>query len=247
MYPNGPGALDRPLVAAEQDERLVRDFHAGRSSAFDEIYALHHRRVEKVCRRYLSDPRDVEEAVQDTFVKAARALAGFNGNFRLGAWLARIATNAAIDHSRRLSARREHVAVLPEDRPDASVDIEGAVVGDEAPSHEALEQLRSDHAVALRLRSLHGASHAEIGELLGKSPQQVKALLHRARTAFRRRWGEVASIIAFVLVAGGTSIVVRLTRGPLQGVMTTASGAVARVGEVGATPAASVIADHLLR
>lgn len=187
--------MERP--GSQDDRRLVQQFQAGSSGAFDHIYRAHYRRVSAVCGRYLRDPRDVEEAVQETFIKAYVALPRFNGVYQVRAWLVRIATNTAIDIGRRNHRRRDLVPLSSEEEERASnvvLEHDGIAFG--PALSEALGRMPTEHARALALRAVHGASHSEVGAVLGKSPGQVKSLLHRARQSFRRIWQEVDSGLA---------------------------------------------------
>lgn len=180
MAPEGASSsLDRVLVTA---------FKAGDDHAFDEIFKMYHHRVAGVCSRMLRSPQDVEEATQETFLKAYQALGRFNGNFYLGAWLARIATNVCVDHLR--SKSRSNLVALPEDQDDISVEPgpEELVVGAYPRLERAIQDIQPLHASALALRAVEGLSHQEIAGRLRMSPSQVKALLHRARGSLRRAW-----------------------------------------------------------
>lgn len=189
-----------------QDLHLIAALKRGEIVPFEELYAVYLPRVRGVCRRYLNDPRDVEEAVQDTFVKAATALPRFNGSFRLGAWMARIAANTAMDLSRKNQRRRELVSGATEDLVDQSPSSAGDSYAPTADSDVILARIRPEHARALRLRGIEEATHVEIGRALGKSPHQVKALLHRARQSFRRAWRDHGGRVAFFGMAGGIGL-----------------------------------------
>jgi RNA polymerase sigma-70 factor (ECF subfamily) len=174
------------------DRDLVVAFKGGVPDAYDEMYRRYSARVYQVCRRMLGSTEDAREATQETFLKAFTALPRFNGEYRLGAWLARIAANVCVDTIRR----RHRTAVstpLTESHEAVSTDLgpEDVVVQD-LPALRALDQMQPLHARALRLRNLQGMSHREIAEQLSLSPIQVKALLHRARVSFKRAWDEAS-------------------------------------------------------
>jgi hypothetical protein len=65
---------------------------------------------------------------------------------------------------------------------------EEIVVGDDPRIHVAIAEIQPLHAQALKLRALRGLSHREMAGELHMTPAQVKALLHRARSSFRRAW-----------------------------------------------------------
>lgn len=174
--------------ASNFDRVLVTAFQAGNDQVFEEIFKRYHHRVAAVCSRMLHSPQDVEEATQETFLKAYQALGRFNGNFYLGAWLARIATNVCVDHLR--SKSRSNLVALPEDQDDISLEPgpEELVVGHHPRLERAIKEIQPLHASALALRAVEGLSHQEIAGRLRMTPSQVKALLHRARGSLRRAW-----------------------------------------------------------
>lgn len=174
------------------DRDLVVAFKGGVPEAYDEMYRRYSDRISHVCRKMLASPEDAREATQETFLKAFQGLPRFNGEYRLGAWLARIATNVCVDHIRR-QTRTAQVTPLTEQHEGLHHDIgpEEVIVRD-FPALRALDEIQPLHARALRLRNFHGLSHKEIAGQLGMSPMQVKALLHRARGSFKRAWGNAS-------------------------------------------------------
>lgn len=170
------------------DRELVLGFQNGDQRAYDEIFKRYHSRVWNICRRMLPTPQDAEEATQETFLRAYQALGRFNGNFYLGAWLGRIASNVCVDHLR--SRSRSNLVALPEDQDDLVTEQgpEEIVVPDHPRLHRAIKEIQPLHASALALRTLEGLSHQEIAGHLSMSPTQVKALLHRARCSLKRAW-----------------------------------------------------------
>ena len=188
-----------PTTGGSSDRELVLAFQAGRAGAYDEVYKRHHFRIQGVCVRMLGNPQDAEEAVQETFLRAYQALPRFNGEFQLGAWLARIATNVCVDHLRSRS-RTHLVALPPEDAMEGDDGPEEVVVGDHPRLDEALSEIQPLHAQALALRAVQGLSHQEIAGHLAMTPAQVKALLHRARRSLRRAWDNAQGWIAAPII-----------------------------------------------
>jgi RNA polymerase sigma-70 factor (ECF subfamily) len=200
-----PFASDRELVVA---------FQRGSTEAYDEIYRLYAPRIRRVCSRMLGNSQDVEEATQETFLKAYQALGRFNGQYQLGAWLSRIASNVCLDQIRVRSRSAVHVA-LSDEHETAGTERgpEEIVVGENPRIHEAIAEIQPLHAEALKLRALRGLSHREMAGELHMTPAQVKALLHRARSSFRRAWDKaegwalapVAAVRGFFSEKSGTS------------------------------------------
>jgi RNA polymerase sigma-70 factor (ECF subfamily) len=177
-----------PGLAGRSDRELVLAFQAGNEAAFDELYRRHHDRVTRVCYRYMNNRPDAEEASQEAFLKAFQALPRFNGQYQVGAWLARIATNVCVDNLRVRS--RTHLVALPGDEQGSLSEPgpEAIVVGEYPEIDVAIENIQPLHAHALKMRALDGLSHVEIAGRLRMSPPQVKALLHRARSSFKKAW-----------------------------------------------------------
>lgn len=188
------------------DRDLVVAFKDGVPEAYDEMYRRYSDRISHVCRKMLASPEDAREATQETFLKAFQGLPRFNGEYKLGAWLARIATNVCVDHIRR-QTRTAQITPLTEKHEGLNQEIgpEDVVVRD-FPALSTLDEIQPLHARALRLRDLHGLSHKEIAAQLDMTSMQVKALLHRARGSFKRAWGNasgwvfapIASFRAFI-------------------------------------------------
>ena len=177
-----------PGIAGRSDRDLVLAFQAGDEAAFDELYRRHHERVTRVCYRFMNNRPDAEEASQEAFLKAFQALPRFNGQFQVGAWLARIATNVCVDNLRVRS--RTHLVALPSDDRSSLTEPgpEEILVGDHPEIDVAIENIQPLHAHALKMRALEGLSHVEMAGHLRMSPPQVKALLHRARSSFKKAW-----------------------------------------------------------
>lgn len=177
------------------DKDLVIAFKAGDRSAYDEIYRRYQGRIRAICRRMLHDGLDADEAAQETFLRSYTALNRFNGQYQLGAWLSRIATNICVDQLRvrqRTPDTEPHEEVLMEEsapqRPDQ-------LVAEQIHLSKALNDIQPLHAEALLLRAVQGLSHEEMAGQLEMSAKQVKSLLHRARSSFRRAWQEASGFI----------------------------------------------------
>ncbi|HVF53408.1 MAG TPA: sigma-70 family RNA polymerase sigma factor [Actinomycetota bacterium] len=171
------------------DRELVVAFQSGDRDAYTEMYRRYSSRVRRICSRILLNQQDIDEATQETFLKAYQALGRFNGSYQLGAWLARIAANVCVDHVRFRARSANMVTLSPEhELLGAEGGPEEMIVGQNPRVDEAIGELQPLHARALKLRALGGYSHEEMAGELAMTPAQVKALLHRARTSFKRAW-----------------------------------------------------------
>lgn len=122
------------------------------------------------------DPIEAEDLVQDTFVRATRAMGGYRGGSPR-AWLLAIARSAFLD------ARRRRRPISVEDPPD--IGTRDPDVAEVHTVRAALGRLPESQRAALVLRDQLDLPYAEVAEALGKSLGATKVLIHRARAAFR--------------------------------------------------------------
>lgn len=168
------------------DEALVARARAGDVEAFAELVRRYEPRVRAVLWRLLDDERDLEEAVQDTFLRAWRSLDGYRGEAQLFTWLYRIAVNEALMRVRR---KRLSVTALDE--------VGDTAARERGPEDEAdvaelrrflLASLRAmpfEYRAPLVLRDVEGLSNQEVAQVLGLSLAAAKSRIHRARMQLR--------------------------------------------------------------
>ena len=185
-----------PLVNADRsmvsDTALVEAARRGDMRAFERLYRLHSGRVMGLCLR-MSRRQDVaEDCVQQTFIRAWRNLAAFEGRSAFGTWLHRIAVNEVLTYARNHGTRTE--------ASDADVDVETAVdaspggfgevdAGEVMDVERALEGLPEGARHVVVLQAVYGYSHEEVAEMLGVAVGTCKAQLHRGRRLLRERLG----------------------------------------------------------
>jgi RNA polymerase sigma-70 factor (ECF subfamily) len=174
------------------DRELVLFFQSGDVTAYDEIYRRYAARVGRICRTILGDGSDADEATQETFLRCYMALGRFNGQFQVGAWLARIARNICLDQLRSRSRHVRTTELSDETEELAAPNRPEMVVEEHLQISHAFRHLTPLHGEALFMRAVEGLSHSEMATRLEMSPPQVKALLHRARQSFKKAWKNAA-------------------------------------------------------
>lgn len=171
------------------DAELVRLAQGGDLDAFAEIVSRYEGRLRLVLLRILDDSRDVEEAVQDTFVQAWRGLASYRGESALFTWLYRVGVNAALGRARKVRATVVELNALDAHPPRASDDVDPARAAEAADLRAqvlaALDELPLDYREAVVLRDLAGLSNAEVAEALGVGLAAAKSRVHRGRMRLR--------------------------------------------------------------
>ena len=166
--------------ARMDDERLAALAGTGDAAAFEALYDRHHAALLAFCRHMLGNREDGEDALQQAFVRAHRALTGGRAPDRVRPWLFAIARNRCLT---LISARRE--AALPADDLEPSFDGLAADVQRRADLRELvtdLGRLPDDQREALVLAELGDFSHTDIARVVGCAPDKVKALVFQART-----------------------------------------------------------------
>jgi RNA polymerase sigma-70 factor (ECF subfamily) len=189
-----PGA-----AAPELDEEdLLARLRAGDDAAYETLVRSYGGRMLAAARRILGREEDAQEAVQEAFLSAFRAVDRFHGQSRIGTWLHRIAINAALMKLRRNEHRREravedllpawnedgHFARLPEPWSEPADDD---LLRDEAREvvRTKIAELPDPYRIALTLRDIEGLSNEELAGTLGVSVNAAKIRVHRARQALR--------------------------------------------------------------
>ena len=151
-----------------------------------------HRELERELRRFIArrvESADVDDVVQEVFVRLQRGVAGLRGEERFVPWLHRVARNAVADHRR---ARARHPLVGADGSPPED---EAASEPDE--DSEAIEQrlsacvpvfvamLPREYRDALTLTELQGMTQREAAELAGVSLSGMKSRVQRGRERLR--------------------------------------------------------------
>lgn len=184
------------MAESDPDLELVRLAQANDVRAFEALVVKYQRRVARHVARYLKSAADVEDAVQETFIRAYRGLAAFRGDSAFYSWLYRIAANVAIRH---LERQPQHI-LLGDDAPEERVDaFEPGISDSEQPERtliaaqiadtvqRALAKLQPDLAEALLLYEVEGKPYAEIATMLGIPIGTVRTRIFRAREFIARR------------------------------------------------------------
>jgi len=192
------------VSAWEHDEavRVVAAHRSGDTKAFDEVVRAHSPALLSRARRRLGNHLDAEDAVQETLLRAYRALDRFgtSGDWKFGAWLNRILSNVCNDlppHGRANLPLLDGADGVAEPRervgpPDISELVPDPVAM--AALRGALATLPSSQANAFVLRMLGDLPYDEVADRLGISEDNARARVTRARSALRRKLEGAAAV-----------------------------------------------------
>ena len=180
----------RPL----DDHELVARARDGDADAFGSLVARHQQAAFRVAWLIARDPGEAEDAVQEAFVKAWRAMPRFRADAPFRPWILRIASNEARNRAR--STRRRDALALREAAAvgtgDAAPSPEAAALSrDEAETlTRALDRLPERDRLVIAYRWLLDLSEAETAEILGVRLGTVKSRLSRALRRLREELGD---------------------------------------------------------
>jgi RNA polymerase sigma-70 factor, ECF subfamily len=167
---------------------LLQAGRAGDRRALEQLVALHKQTLFALCHSILGHAEDAEDAVQETFLRALRALPHFRGEAAFRTWLLRIALNVCLNWKRDRRPTEPWDDAHPLTPPEA--DSPETIALRHLQMREALNALRPHYRVVFLLKEREGWSMAEIGAALQWSEKRVENSLYQARralVAWRRR------------------------------------------------------------
>jgi len=190
MVNTAPDTAGPATTDASEERAWVERARAGDTEAFRKLVERHRDRAYGLAFRMLGSSADAEEAAQDAFVRAWRALPQFRGESSFSTWLHRIVVRRALDRQAVLKARRAREAPLEDAGPD---EIAAAAPG--APElRRKLERLLGSvsevQRTVLLLYYYEDRSVEEVARILEIPEGSVKTHLHRARAILRVAWLE---------------------------------------------------------
>lgn len=185
-------AITPPVGNREVDHELVLRAQRGDKRAFGLLVDKYQRKLARLLSRMIRDQSEIEDVVQESFIKAYRALPNFRGDSAFYTWLYRIGINTAKNYLVSLGRR-----------PTVSTDIEiedaeNFEDGDELRTletpessmmtkqiaktvNDTVESLPEELRTAITLREIEGLSYEEIASIMGCPIGTVRSRIFRAR------------------------------------------------------------------
>jgi len=169
-----------PLAAVPTDAALIAAWHGGDEPAAAELVRRHARALARFLAGAGALEADVDDLVQETFIRAFRALGRFRGQCQFRTWLMTIGGNVLKDAHRR--SRRARVVPLGDDLRDTDGDPHEQAVADEAEQRLAvgLEGLTRLQREVFLLRAQQGLEYEEIAAALGTTSGAARVHYHHA-------------------------------------------------------------------
>jgi RNA polymerase sigma-70 factor (ECF subfamily) len=170
------------------EQHLALRASQGDRVAFDLLMDLNRPMLSALAMRLLRNTDDAYDAVQDTMIKAFRAMTDFDPSRPLKPWLARICTNCCIDTVRQRKKNGEPIdqyeAVLADERSCVNEDATLAIHADQV--EDAIRRLPEHYRTIVMLRHYRHMEVNEIAAHLDKPEGTVKSWLFRARALLRK-------------------------------------------------------------
>jgi RNA polymerase sigma-70 factor (ECF subfamily) len=177
--------------AQAEDDSLVRETLAGSQASFQLLVERYQERIFSLTRHYTRNPVDVEDLVQDTFLKAYTRLDTFQRQSSFFTWLYRIAVNTILDGIKRRGRSPVNVVEDPEAvAAPGSTRVSGPSAGMEREeiariTHAVLGEMPEIFRAVLVMREFEDMSYQEIADVLEISIGTVESRLFRARARFK--------------------------------------------------------------
>jgi len=181
---------------SELTQATLKAASGGDPKAFTTLVEHYDRRLRVLAFHLLGDPNQTDDALQDVYVKAFRALSGFAGRSALSTWLSRITYTTCMDHLRR----RSRLVLVPDlepqealpDGPDPTDDL-----SDRRRVRDVLRRLPPEQRAVVVLVGVQGLDYAQAAEILGVPSGTVASRLSTARTTLRSALrGDDAPLVA---------------------------------------------------
>ncbi|AKJ30841.1 RNA polymerase sigma-54 factor RpoN [Caldimonas brevitalea] len=197
-----------PTSDARTDAELVESVLAGDACAFEAIMRRHNRLMFRTARSIVGDDAEAQDVVQEAYLRAFTAIAGWRGASALATWLARIAMNVAVSIQRKKSRwiEMDSPDEVLEDGPERTLSETGA--GPAGPEEQAaqaqvrrlleqaIDRLPPIYRSVFMLRAVEELSVEEAAETLAVTPDVVKTRFLRARAMLRSELGAEVGVAA---------------------------------------------------
>jgi RNA polymerase sigma-70 factor (ECF subfamily) len=178
------------VASPTPDAEIVRRVRAGEAALFEVLMRRHNPLVYRTVRSFLRDEADVEDAMQQAYLRAFAHLAEFQGHSAFSTWLVRIAVNEALGRLRS-EARVSVVDDVPEHEeplmndPDRSPEVHASAREAIDLVEQAVDALPAPIRSVFMLRDVQALPTSEVAEALGITEEAVRVRLHRAHLALR--------------------------------------------------------------
>jgi RNA polymerase sigma-70 factor (ECF subfamily) len=169
-----------------EDAALAEGCRSGDLRAYERLYTMHGTRMKNLARNVLGSSVDAEDAVQETFLKVQRSIAGFRGQSSFVTWTYRILINTCYDARRSRMRKKEIANDDSEETPRMEPRAPGAHPSLRMALERALATLTKHQRDVFLLYEVEGFRHAEIAGMLEITETASKNTLFQAKRNLRQ-------------------------------------------------------------
>lgn len=186
-------------MSGDSDNQLVERIKTGDQKAFELLVYKYERKIERLVSRMVRDSDSIPDIVQETFIRAYRALPNFRGDAQFYTWLYRIAVNTA--KKALLEMKKEQCVenYSKNDSDDETFSTNNGLIDIETPEttlaakqiteaiYKAADELPDELRESIMLREIEGLSYEEIANIMDCPIGTVRSRIFRARDAIAKK------------------------------------------------------------
>jgi RNA polymerase sigma factor (sigma-70 family) len=198
------------LLASDQslhDSHIIMRVLAGHTEEYEILIRRYNKMMYKSARGILREENDIEDVMQEAYIRGYEKLHQFKNEAKFSTWLTRILINCALQHAGK-SKKHPMLSLesLQEDGPFFEQEFQDDASGDttvvrgnlQKAIEGAISQLPAKYRIVFMLREVEQTSVKDTAAALGLSEENVKVRLHRARTLLKDMLSsEVSSLELF--------------------------------------------------
>jgi len=169
------------LTATITNEELVDRCKRGDASGYTGLYNLHAKEVYNTIYRIVNHTAEAEDLLQESFVSAFQAIAGYENTGGFRAWIKRIAINKSISWIRKKKVRLVELETSGVRVEEEEAIDEKAFVFKIEEIKKAIEQLPDGYRMVFQLYAIENIPQVEIAQMLGMENGAVRIQYHRAK------------------------------------------------------------------
>lgn len=173
------------------DNEIIKEILSGDKDKYALLMQKYNQRLYRICKGYLKDEFEIEDVMQDTYIKGYENLQLFEGRSQFGSWLIRILINEALQRLRKLNKRSPLLEPGQNTKSMNHSDYstpETKSLNKELRSliEDKLDTLPETYKVVFMMREVEKMNVAETAESLMISPANVKVRLNRAKEMLKK-------------------------------------------------------------
>jgi RNA polymerase sigma-70 factor (ECF subfamily) len=185
----------------KSDLELIKAVLEGDTASFESLILKYQPKVFSTARRYARVESEVEDIVQEVFIKAFTKLSSFRGESPFEHWLMRLAVRTCYDHLRAHQRNREHALSQVSDEETRWIETHAEILqGDPEAAeaartlvHKILAQLSPAARLVIQLLEIEEKTIKEISDITGWSVPVVKVRAFRARAEMKKVLARIKS------------------------------------------------------